>query len=86
MVFLLLYYYAIQARDLFSDTQVNTTHERPYLGAPLGTNVFLHQFVTEVNNWRQELVMLSDIAKAQPHPAHSAFTHGYIRKFCDFCR
>ena len=77
-----------RAKDLFGDTLVNiTTHGRPHLGAPLGSNEFLCQFVTEkVNQWTQELLLLSDIAKAQPHAAYAALTHGYTHKFSFLCR
>ena len=69
-----------QAKALFGDT--NVTHGRPHLGTPLGSNELFHQFVADkVNQWTQELLLLSDIARAQPHTAFAAFTHGYIHKF-----
>ena len=72
-----------QARSLFQGTQVNiTTRGRPHLGAALGSTEFIDQFVTDkVNQWMQEICILSDIADAQPHVAHAAFTHGYVHKF-----
>ena len=77
-----------QARTLFNDTQVNiTTHGRPHLGAPLGCKEYVSEFVSDkVDCWVQELTMLADIAKSQPHAAHAGFTHGYMHKFSFLCR
>lgn len=46
-------------RKLFGDTLVNiTTQGRPHLGAPLGSNVFLCQYVADmVSQWKQELLV-----------------------------
>ena len=79
---------AERARELFTDTDVNiTSNGRPYLGAPLGTSEFTKQFVQEkVNTWTNDLSLLSDIAKAQPHAAHAAFIHGFAHKFSFLCR
>ena len=77
-----------RAKKLFGDVNMNiTTHGRPYLGAPIGSTEFVHQFVVDrVNQWIQELLMLSDIARAQPHAAYAAFIHGFINKFLFLCR
>ena len=77
-----------RAKVLFGDTNVNiTTHGHPHLGAPLGSIEFVHQFVAnKVNQWTQELLLLSDIARAQPHSVFAAFTHGYVHKFSFLCR
>jgi len=77
-----------RAKVLFGDTNINiTTHGCPHLGAPLGSNEFVHQFVAnKVNQCTQELLLLSDIARAQPHTAFAAFTHGYVHKFSFLCR
>ena len=75
-----------KAKEIFQGSSVNiTTHGRPYLGAPLGTSYYIQQFVKEkVNDWIQDLKLLSDIAKAQPHAAYAAFTHGLCTNFL-FC-
>ena len=80
--------HAERAREIFPDTAVNITSSgRPYLGAPLGSSEFTEQFVQEkVNNWISSLSLLSDIAKAQPHAAYAAFTHGFVHKFSFLCR
>ena len=77
-----------RTKVLFGDTNVNiTTHGRPHLGTPLGSNEFVHQFLAgKVNQWTQELLLLSDIARAQPHTAFAAFTHSYVHKFSFLCR
>ena len=76
------------SQDPFQGTQVNiTTHGHPHLGAALGSKDFIDQFVSDrVQRWTQELLILSDIAKSQPHAAHAAFTHGYVHKFSFLCR
>jgi len=50
-----------RAKVLFGDTNINiTTHGCPHLGAPLGSNEFVHQFVAnKVNQLIQELLLLS---------------------------
>ena len=77
-----------KAKEIFQGSSVNiTTHGWPYLGAPLGTSYYIQQFVKEkVNDWIQDLKLLSDIAKAQPHAAYAAFTHGFVHKFSFLCR
>ena len=72
-----------KASDIFQGTQINiTTHGRPHLGAPLGTQEYINQFVLEeISNWLEEMLLLADVAKIQPHAAYAAFTHGYIQNF-----
>ena len=77
-----------KARDRFQGTHVNiTAHGRPHLGAALGSQEFIDQFVTDkVNQWNQELLLLVDGAKTQPHAAYAAFIQGYVHKFSYLCR
>ena len=77
-----------RAKTPFQGTQVNiTTHGHPHLGAALGSKDFIDQFVSDrVQRWTEELLILSDIAKSQPHAAHAAFIHGYMHKFSFLCR
>ena len=76
------------AKTIFQDTQVNiTTHGCLHLGMALGSKEYIDQFVADrVHHWVQELCILSDIAKSQPHAAHAAFTHGFVHKFSFLCR
>ena len=77
-----------QARDIFGDTHINITSEgRPYLGAALGSEKYINQFVSDkVQEWNEELHILSAIAPTQPHAAFAAFIHGFIHKFRFLCR
>ena len=76
------------ARDFFKDSSINiTTEGRPYLGAPLGTLSFIHDFVsTKVEHWRSVLSLLSDISSSSPHAAYAAFTHGISNLWLFLCR
>ena len=71
------------AVEAFADTDVKVTSEgRPYLGAALGTEEYIQEFVTnKVQQWAGELEQLATIARSQPHAAHAAFTHGMISKW-----
>ena len=66
------------AEITFAGTNVNLTDEgRPYLGAAIGTNQFITQFVMEkVEGWSADVTRLAKIAQSQPHAAYSAFTKG----------
>ena len=79
-----------KAKEIFQGTSVNiTTHGRPYLGASLGTSAYVQQFVKEkVDDWILDLKLLSDIAKAQPHAAYVAFTHGFTNSlsYAEWCQ
>ena len=68
--------------EAFADTDVKVTSEgRPYLGAALGTEEYIQEFVTnKVQQWAGELEQLATITRSQPHAAHAAFTHGMISK------
>ena len=69
-----------EAKEMFIDTEVRITLQgRPHLGAP---QVFVKHFIAEkVNQWTDELSLLVDAAKTQPHAAFAAFVHGYVHKF-----
>ena len=62
------------AKTTFGGTNMNiTTEGRPHLGAPLGTQKFAQQFVTEkVTQWCEELEKLATFADTQPHAAYTA--------------
>ena len=53
-----------EAKDLFSDTNISiTSHGRPYLGAPLGTQSYKEEFVrTKVDRWVSHVQSLSQVA------------------------
>ena len=62
----------------FENTNVKiTTEGKSHLGAALGTEAFVREFVNnKVQQWVEEVQHLSSIANTQPHAAYSAFTHG----------
>ena len=77
-----------KAREIFLDTQVRITSKgRPLLGAPLGSREFIDHFISEkISQWGEDLSLLAEIAKSQPHAAYAAFTHGFVHKFSYLCR
>ena len=72
-----------EAAALFQDTSVNiTTDGKPNLGAALGTNNYVDDFVqNKVLSWCKDLELLSTIAETLPHAAYAAFTKGMISKW-----
>ncbi len=65
------------ASDVFSDTYVNLTAA----GRP-GTAAFISSDVKEkVQEWVEELDILTNIADSQPHAAYSILTHGLYSKW-----
>ena len=76
-----------KAREIFLDTQVRITSKgRPLLGAPLGLREFIDHFISEkISQWGEDLSLLAEIAKSQPHAAYAAFTHGFVHKFSYLC-
>ena len=70
-------YYDI-AIEAFRGTNVKVTKDgQRHLGAVIGTEEFKKEYIGEkVGKWVQEIQLLADIAKTEPHAAYSAFTHG----------
>ena len=70
------------ATKYFENTNVKiTTEGKSHLGAALGTEAFVHEFVNnKVQQWVEEVQRLSSTANTQPHAAYSAFTHGLSSK------
>ena len=66
------------ARRIFRRTGVKITIEGDkHLGAAIGTTEFREKYVkTQVEKWKAEIERLSEIAKAEPHAAYSAFIFG----------
>ena len=73
----------LDAIALFENTNVSiTTDGKSHLGAALGTEAFVHEFVNgKVQQWVEEIKHLSLIAQTQPHAAFSAFVHGLSSKW-----
>ena len=68
-----------EASKIFLGTAVNvTSHGRPYLGSPIGSQSFVEEFVQEkIGVWKDELLQLCQWACTQPHAAFTAYTHGW---------
>ena len=66
------------AKEIFADSEVVVSKEgQRHLGAAIGTEEFKDKFVKEkVNEWVEEIKMLSNYAKTEPHASYTAFTHG----------
>ena len=71
------------ARAIFKDTGIQfTTEGRRYLGAAIGSAVFVKSYVSvKVKEWSDELSRLSEIGLTQPHAAYSALTHGLLGRW-----
>ena len=74
--------------NLFKDSQINVTTEgRQYLGAPVGRQSFIQEFVSaKVDHWKSILLSLADISSSSPHAAYAAFTHGIASLWLFLCR
>ena len=72
-----------RAQQLFSGTDLSiVTDGGCVLGAPIGTPDYVSNWMrTKVQTWIDDIDTLSDIAKSQPHSAHSALTHGLISRW-----
>ena len=58
---------------------------KSHLGAVIGSKDYKdHNCKEKVSVWREEIEMLSEIAKSQPHAAHIALSKGYRSKFTYF--
>lgn len=66
------------ALQTFSDSGVVVTKDgQRHLGAVIGTEEFKKEYVGDkVAEWIEEVKVLADMAKTEPHAAYSAYTHG----------
>ena len=71
-----------EARNVFNDSNVYITIERKrHLGAVIGSNEYRQEYLKDlVNNWNNQLVLLSSIAESQPQAAYSAFVSDFKSK------
>ena len=77
-----------EASNIFSGTAVNiTSHGRPYLSSPIGSQSYVEEFVLEkVGEWKDELLQLCQWARTQPHAAFTAYTHGWCSRWFSLLR
>ena len=76
------------ANDLRKRNKINNaTNGKCHLGAAIGSNEFRVEYVTEkVDEWIDELVILSIYAKSQPQAAYAAFCFEEQNKYSYFLR
>ena len=72
-----------RAEDVFGDTGVQIcTDGGKYLGGAIGRDDFLRMFLQyKVDEWKEELETLVNIAQSQPQAAYAAYTHGVMSKW-----
>ena len=52
-----------------------------HLDAVIGSELYQKEYIEEiVSKWRDELLLLTEIAEIQPQAAHSAYIHGFKSK------
>ena len=75
-----------EARNVFNDSNVNITiKEKRHLGAVIGSNKYREEYMKDlVNDWNNQLVLLSSIAESQPQTAYSAFVSDFKSKLSYF--
>ena len=77
-----------EARNAFNDSNVYITIEwKRHLGSVIGSNEYREEYLKDlVNDWNNQLVLLSSIAESQPQTAYSAFVSDFKRKLSYFMR
>ena len=76
------------AKAIFANTEVQVSSEgHPHLGAPLGSQTFVNDFVShKVNKWVKQLAALSTIAETDPQAAYCAYVHGFQSSWTHLAR
>ena len=74
---------ATRAKEIFGDLVNITTEGQRHLGAALGSNTYCSK---KVENWTNQIKVLTEIAKTQPQSAYVGFTKGFVSKFTYFLR
>ena len=73
------------AKDIFYETNINiTTSGKRHLGAVLGIALLIYnreEYVKDLlKDWKQQLEILSLVAKMEPQSAYTAFLFGFRSK------
>lgn len=65
------------AKSIFEGTNIHiTTGGARHLGAAIGSNEFMEEFVTDkVKSWIEEIQKLAEIASTEPHAIYLALVH-----------
>ena len=76
------------AVSVFNGTGLNiTTKGKRHLGAVIGSQAYKDEYVSDLmNEWIEELKVLGNIAKIEPHLAYSAYIFGFQHKYTYFLR
>jgi hypothetical protein len=71
------------AKEVFEGSGISITSEgKRYLGAAIGSDDFIEEFVKhKVYEWQTELELLTKVAGSQPQAAYAAFVHGTSNKW-----
>jgi len=74
-----------KAEEKFCDSDINiTTEGKRHLGASLGSNSFRDEYVSKkIDTLCAELLVLSEIARIEPHCAYACFVSGFKNKHED---
>ena len=76
---------AARANEIFGDLVNITTEGQRHLGAALGSKGFKDTYCSKkVENWTNQMKVLTEIAKTQPQSAYVGFTKGFVSKFTYF--
>ena len=80
--------YLTVKEDKLNNANVNITMQgKRHLGAVIGSNEYREEYVKDlVNDWNNQLVLLSSIAESQPQAAYFAFLSGFKSKLNYFMR
>ena len=71
-----------ETRNVFDDSNMNITIQgKKHLGAAIGSNKYREEYVKDIiNDWNNQLILLSSIVKSEPQAAYSAFVSGFKSK------
>ena len=77
-----------EAKEIFGGTDVIiTTEGQRHLGAVIGSKDYRDKYVMGlVKGWVDEVNMLTEIARHDPHSAYTAYTYGLVHKWGYFQR
>ena len=77
-----------EVKNVFSNSNVNITIEgKRHLDEFIGSNEYREEYVKDlVNDWNNQLILLSPIAESQPQVAYLAFASGFKSKLNYFMR
>ena len=80
--------YKDDAEQIFTGSNIPiTTEGKRHLGAVIGNKKHKEEYVYEkVTSWYNELILLSEIAKIEPHAAYCCFVNGYKHKLTYYMR